>query len=175
MNMHFKLHFSICFQKTQPAVLSNTSLFQQVQKSDPKWKSMLAYIPRVKDWVVPFLHLLNFVHHLRPCLRSYLDQKLSLTVQPWASPFWIPSLYPWITGLCPHLRLIPRTIPERSVPTFPSSWEILEDGGSMGPMCSCSNQSRAGHKAGTQKMFLLWIMTAFFNPFWLLFFTHHVL
>lgn len=82
--MYPKLHLSVRFQRTQPAVLSNSSLLDS--KTRPK-VSMLASILKAEAWIVLFLHLLSLVRHLRPCLRSYLDQKLFLTAQPPVSSF----------------------------------------------------------------------------------------
>lgn len=55
------------------------------------------------------------LHHLRLCLRSYLYQKLFLTVQALAKPFWIPSLYFWSKGYSREICVPPSQQAGRSL------------------------------------------------------------
>lgn len=63
----------------------------------------------------------------------------------------------------PHLRLISRVLQKDLCPAFPSSWKLPEDGGdsvdSVFTIATSWAQSRG------QKMFLLTIMIASFEPF----------
>lgn len=83
--MYPKLHLSVHFQRTQPAVLLNSSLLDS--KVRPNMKEYVSIYTQGCGLYGSVPPLTKSCASFKTFLRFYFEHKLFLTVQPPASPF----------------------------------------------------------------------------------------